>query len=156
MLVEVHWDHPIPLLDGSREHLIYTCEDLDALPDTPGVYVFARKHGSVVDPLYIGQARNVRTRIIQQFNNVRLMNGVRAAPSGARILLVGKPKLRGRQNVESVLDLVERALIQHALAEGHELLNYQGTHTRVDVVRSYGNRTSQKVAPLEMNVKAGR
>ena len=49
-----------------------------------------------------------------------------------------------------VLDIVESALIKNALAQGHDLLNQQGTKTRVHVIKSRGNSSSRQVCPLTM------
>jgi hypothetical protein len=51
------------------------------------------------------------------------MNGLKQAEAGRRMLLIGEVDLRGGQRVQRVLDVVESALIEYALAKGHELLN---------------------------------
>jgi hypothetical protein len=127
-------------------------DSLNAIPKKPGVYVFARRHGDSVAPLYIGQALRLRSRIEGQFNSVKLMNGVKSAPSGKRILIVGALKLRRGQRKAKVLDAVESALIKRALAEGYRLLNQQGTKTKTHEIRSRGNSISRKLVPLTMYV----
>lgn len=155
MEIDVRWLQPIPLIDGSKELLIYTCESPDDLPEGPGVYIFGRQHGDTFSPLYIGQATDLRQRILlQQFNNAKLMNGIKQAEAGSRMLLIGEVDLRGGQRVKRVLDVVESALIEYALANGHELLNKQGTRTPVHVINFTGNRTSRQVAPLRLQARA--
>jgi hypothetical protein len=78
--------------------------------------------------------------------------GIRSAQSGDRILLVGRLKLNKGQQMKKVLDIVESALIKHALSAGHEILNSQGAKTKVHVIRSTGNTSSRQVAHLTMNV----
>jgi hypothetical protein len=85
-----------------------------------------------------------------QFNNLRLMMAIKKAHAGRRILLVARLKLKRGQRMSKVLDVVESALIKHSLAQGHDLLNQQGTKTRVHAIRSKGNNSSRQIAPLTM------
>lgn len=82
MDIQANWCEPIDLVDGSSDNLIYKCEDIDLIADSPGVYIFARIYGENVEPLYIGRASNLKRRIDQQFNNTRLMKGIENSPKG--------------------------------------------------------------------------
>lgn len=148
--IALKWEKPLLLRDGSKLNQIYICRGLEGLPWKPGVYVFARKFSKNVIPLYIGQASKLRGRIEGQFNNLRLMMGIKNAQAGRRILLVARLSLRRGQQRSKVLDIVESALIKNSLAQGHDLLNQQGTKTKVHVIRSQGNSSSRQVAPLTM------
>lgn len=150
MKIALKWEKPIRLRDGSTENRIYNCRGTEKFPRKPGEYVFARKFGKNVFPLHVGQASKLRDRIEGQFNNLRLMMGIKNAPTGRRILLVARLNLKRGQQMNKVLDIVESALIKNALAQGHDLLNQQGTKTRVHVIRSVGNSSSRQVAPLTM------
>ena len=76
----------------------------------------------------LGRATSLSARIEQQlYNNVRLMTGLKNAAAGYRILSVGKLLTQRGQRLQTVLQLVESALIRSALVEGFELLNVQGT-----------------------------
>jgi hypothetical protein len=150
MKIALKWEKPLRLRDGSRQNQIYLCPNLERLSRRPGVYVFARKFGKGVVPLYIGQASKLRGRIEGQFNNLRLMMGIKNARAGRRILLVARLNLKRGQQMSKVLDIVESALIKNALAQGHDLLNQQGTKTKVHVITSKGNSSSRQVAPLTM------
>jgi hypothetical protein len=150
MKIALRWGKPFPLRNGSRLNQIYFCRGLERLPRKPGVYVFARKFGKKVYPLYIGQASKLRGRIEGQFNNLRLMMAIKNAQAGNRILLVARLQLRRGQQMSKVLDIVESALIKNALVQGHDLLNQQGTRTKVHVIRSKGNSSSRQIAPLTM------
>jgi hypothetical protein len=153
MHVEVQWSKTIRLLDGSRDNLIYTFRIRQSLPTGPGIYIFARSYGQVFAPLYIGIAENLGRRIMQQLNNVKLMKGIEKAQAGHRFMLYGELKVKRGQQASKLLKLVETALIQYALAEGHELLNVQGVKTPIHVITNKGNRLSRQVAPLRMNVR---
>ncbi len=78
------------------------------------------------------------------------MMGIKNARAGRRILLVARLNLKRGQQMSKVLDIVESALIKNALAQGHDLLNQQGTKTKVHVITSKGNSSSRQVAPLTM------
>lgn len=153
MKIDLKWDRPLNLKDGAKDNQIYNCRGLDRYSGRPGVYIFARKFGGKVAPLYVGQASRLRNRIEGQFNNLRLMIGIKNAPIGRRVLLIARLRLKRGQQMGKVLDIVESALIKHALVEGHDLLNHQGTRTRAHVVRSKGNSSSRQVAPLTMLVE---
>ncbi|MFE4631588.1 GIY-YIG nuclease family protein, partial [Streptomyces mirabilis] len=128
---------------------------LESVDDVPGVYVFARTYGHRITPLYIGKALNLRGRIKQQLNNLRLMRQIQDwEKNGARVLLLGYLKVHGSQDVGTALDVSERALIEHGLAEGHPLVNVQGTRTPFHTLSFTGNRMSEQVAPRQMFVKA--
>ncbi len=127
MKLYVEWSRPIPL---RREGIGYAV-DLISLPTRPGVYVFARHWGNRYEAIYIGQASgSIRRRVDQQLNNVNLVENLRTAQTGARIVLAGVVRPRQGQQLNTVLRLVERALIRHFLAEGHNLVNKQGTLIR--------------------------
>ncbi|MGH9430233.1 MAG: GIY-YIG nuclease family protein [Terriglobia bacterium] len=153
MKIEVEWSKPYRLRDGSDQNLTYACSEFDSFPEGPGVYVFARRHGNNASPLYIGQALRLKKRIAHQFNNNRLMNGIQKAQAGKRILLLGRLMRQQGQQVDRALDVLESALIEYALSQGHDLQNKQGTKTPVHVISFRGNRTSRHIAPLHMPVR---
>jgi len=62
MKISVNWLEPIVLHDASRQNLIYSCRDVSDLPERTGVYVFARRFGDAITPLYVGQAMSLRSR----------------------------------------------------------------------------------------------
>ena len=148
MDIRLKWLEPLDLIDGSRDALIYDVDGWDYIPDEPGVYIFARMHGDSVAPLYIGRATSLSTRIEQQlYNNVRLMTGLKNAAAGYRVLLVGQLQTQRGQRLQTVLQMVESALIRSALVEGFELLNVQGTRTPVHTITSSGNRDARAWLP---------
>ncbi|HTY06007.1 MAG TPA: hypothetical protein VMC86_05800 [Gemmatimonadales bacterium] len=146
MDIQVYWHAPFDLLDTSPEG-IYGVEYDEEIPDTPGVYIFARVHGRSVAPLYIGQATDLRRRVGQQLNNLHLMRGIENAPAGHRALYIGEIQFKRGQQEPVVLNLAETALISAALAEGYELLNIQGTNTPVDTITSSGSREARRWLP---------
>src|SRR5690349_3358553 len=110
MNIHVRWQEPVELCDGSDKGVIYWCEDFDLIPDGPGVYIFSRQFGETVAPLYVGQGLNMRSRIKQQFNNLKLMKAIENSQNGRRVLLLGSVLTKSGQKVERVLDVIEAGL----------------------------------------------
>jgi hypothetical protein len=137
MQLYVEWHRPIPLKDGTKVNLIYFV-DLSKLPETTGVYIFGRRWGSGFEALYVGKATKLRARVKGQFNNLRLMQHVRNAKAGKRVLIAGRLITKPGQRAEKALSLAERALIRYFLSEGHDLVNKQGTRLRRHELLSSG------------------
>lgn len=136
MELEVRWFAPHSMRDASREGLIYTTA-LSQLPSAPGVYVFGRKWGRGVEVLYVGRANDIRTRVHQHLNsNVRLMQHLKQARTGGRVVIAGEFLPKRGQRLQTCLPLIERALIRHFLSEGHDLVNNHGTRRRQHEITS--------------------
>src|SRR4051794_30720162 len=117
MDLELVWHAPFPLRDGSRERLIYACDSLDDVPNRPGIYIFGRMYGDVVEPIYIGKAEQLRVRVRQHLEgNIRLMKSIEGAKNGARVVQVAEWIAKRGQQALRVLPTIERALIKSALA----------------------------------------
>jgi len=153
MKLRVEWMRPIPLRDATRQNLIYWA-DLAKLPKVAGVYVLGRRWGRSFEALYIGKANRIRGRVKGQFNNLRLMQHLRNAKAGRRVVLVGRFKPRPRQRLEKSLPLLERALIRYFLSEGHDVVNRQGTRIRRHEVVSIGNHPKRFIPGLMYLEKA--
>lgn len=138
MQLTLEWGRPIPLKDASDQNLIYSL-DLERLPPQPGVYVFGRRWGNAFEALYVGKANRLRGRINQQMNNLRLMQHLKSARQGKRIVLAGQFVARSGQQTAKCLPLLERALIRYFLSEGHDLVNKQGTRIRRHEIASNGS-----------------
>lgn len=137
MEIHLEWTKSLPLKGGAWQNLIYATE-LDKLPRRGGVYVFGRRYGRGFEALYVGKATNLRRRVKTQLNNLRLMQHLKNAKTGKRILLVGQFVARPGQQREKCLLLAERALIRHFLSEGHDLVNKQGVRLRRHTIASSG------------------
>jgi hypothetical protein len=138
MILGIEWSRPLQLRDGSRENLIYTAT-LDKIPEVAGIYIFGRRYAKNFEALYIGQATNIRGRVKGQFNNLKLMQHLKNARNGKRIVLAGHFKAKPGQKLKKCLDLAELAVIRHFLSEGHDLVNKQGVRLRGHEVESTGN-----------------
>jgi hypothetical protein len=139
MKITIEWGSPLRLKDGRRDNLIYTVS-LEKLPDEPGVYVFGRRFGKSLEALYVGKANRIRGRVKGQLDHVNLMQHLKNAKAGKRLLLAGEVITRPGQRLEKVLRLAERALIRHFLSEGHDLVNKQGTRLRRHELTSSGKQ----------------
>ena len=154
--VEVHWNKPISLRSGRRENLIYTIDDLTTLPMNAGVYVFGRQNRDELIPLYVGQAKHLRSRIKTQFNNARLMLGIQRSPGRRRVVVPGELISRPGQQLGPTLNLVEKTLIESAILSGYELLNQQGTKPKTDSIRFSGSRVARSWHPREISTFRAR
>ncbi|MBX3628024.1 MAG: GIY-YIG nuclease family protein [Rhizobacter sp.] len=146
MDIEVRWLKPFDLV-RSKSDLIYEISGIDSVPSTPGVYVFARAHGDVVCPLYVGKAGDLRKRVEQQLNNLKLMRAIERAPNGYRVLYVAEFLGKGGQDAMKAVSVVESAFISAAMVEGFELINVQGTKTLAHTITSTGNREARSWLP---------
>ena len=144
MKLNVEWARPVQLKDGTRQNLIYVV-DANRLPPASGIYILARRWGSDLEALYVGKANNIRNRVKGQLNNLRLMQHLRNAKAGRRIVLAGRIITKGGQRLDKSLALIERALIRYFLSEGHDLVNKQGTRLRHHQVVSSGKHPKRFV-----------
>jgi hypothetical protein len=151
MNICVRWQDPVELIDGSNDGYIYWC-DLESIPDSPGIYVFARQFGDSVTPLYVGQAMNMRLRVKQQFNNLKLMRAIENAQIGRRILLLGEILTKPGQKIERVLDVIEGGMIEYIVTNEYELINKMGTKLAYDAVTFEGNLLSRRLCPRTLHV----
>ena len=155
MDLSVKWHKPIRLLDGDKQNLIYVAEGLDAWKGVPGVYMFARIFDEEISPLYIGKAESLGDRVWQHFkNNTRLMKGVEKAANGTKVVVLGKFTPKSGQSTKKCVDLIERALIDHALTEGHKLLNVQGTRTAAHRVTFSGHLPARNITGRSLSFRA--
>lgn len=143
MKLHIEWGRPIILKDARRENLIYKV-DVEKLPDAPGIYIFGRRWGSgQFEALYVGKANRLRGRIKGHFNNLRVMQHLKNAKNGKRIVLAGRLVTKPGQQIDKCLKVIERGFIRHFLSEGHDLVNKQGTRLRRHDVTSSGNYPKQ-------------
>ena len=155
MKLRVEWSRPIGLKHRAKEDMVYGL-DLSKITRSPGVYIFGRRWGSSFEALYVGKANSLRGRIRAHLNNLRLMQHLRDAKTGRRILLAGKLLTRGGQRLDKCLTLAERALIRYFLSEGHDLVNKQGTRIRRHELTSEGQHPKRFFPGLIYVEKARR
>lgn len=147
----VEWDEPVELRQVENGNLVYDC-DLNLVPEAAGIYVFARRYDSKHYPLYIGQAQNIRARIEDHFKkNVPLMMGVLHAGNGARVVMVARFVAKRGQQLGNALDVLEKAHIEYAVGQGHELLNKQGVKFKLDAITSTGKKLSYSPFPKRLS-----
>jgi hypothetical protein len=151
--IDAKWSKPIELSEA-KSGAIYVYPESALLPEEPAVYIFSRVHGGGVAPLYIGKALNLRQRMVQQFDSVKLMSRLKEAAAGSRFLIYCVPKLKKGQKARKVIKVIEDALIAHALAEGYELLQKQGTLRPNHTISFSGNRMSEALAGRFIRLRA--
>ena len=124
MRLLLKWHHPLALKDDKRNNAVYVV-DVELIPERPGIYIFYRTFSSHKSALYVGKAMDLKMRVNQQMNNVRLMMGVKNATMGARHLVIGE-LMHGGAGIDTKLKLIERTLIRHFQQSTGELVNVQG------------------------------
>ena len=134
MKLKLQWSTPVPL---RRDQYAYTI-DLESIPREAGVYIFARRYNRSFEALYVGRSNNIRGRIKQHLNSVRLMKHLKQAKTGRRVLIFGIPMTKPGQRLDKVLISLEKAFIRHYLLEGHDLVNAQGVTIREHEIESVG------------------
>jgi hypothetical protein len=149
----VEWQRPLLLKDATRQNLIYGT-DLGKLPGAAGVYIMGRRWGSQFEALYVGKANRIRGRVKSQLNNLRLMQHLRNASTGRRVVIAGRIVTKPGQQLSRCLPLVERTLIRYFLSEGHDLVNKQGTRIRRHEVSAIG-RHPRRFIPRLMYLEKG-
>lgn len=149
----MEWNHPIPLKDGSSQNLIYNV-DPDKVPHAAGIYVLGRRWASGFEALYVGKAKNVCSRVKGQLNNLRLMQHLRNAKAGKRVIVCGQIVTKPGQQLNKSLLLIERALVRYFLSEGHDLVNKQGTRLRRHEIVSTGKHPKRFIPSLMYLEKA--
>jgi hypothetical protein len=153
MEIKVLWHKPMPLADGDDQNLTYRVDGLKAFEGIAGVYMFSRVYGQSLTPLYIGKALNLAALIKQQLNTVKLMNAVGKSRSGAKVLVIGEFQCKHGQTVDKCIRLVERAVIEHALAKGLELVNQKGTKTPYHEINFVGNTAAKSFTGRQIYLK---
>jgi hypothetical protein len=157
MEISIFWNKPLPLIDGSQNNLIYTVAGLGDFEEVSGVYMFCRVYKEKISPRYIGKALNLAARIRQQLNTTKLVRAIeRQSLSGAKVLVIGELLSKPGQVTDKCIRLVEKALIEHALAEGHELINQKGTKTPYDEIAFAGNVAAKNFTGPQIYLKKSR
>jgi hypothetical protein len=151
MKLQIEWDRPIRLRDASKQNMIYSL-DLGRVTAEAGIYVFGRHWGSQFEALYVGKGNKIRHRVKNHLNNLRLMQHLRNAKNGRRVVLAGRLITRPGQKLAKSLTLAERAMIRYFLSEGCDLVNIQGVQLRRHELESSGKHPKRffpKVVYLE-------
>jgi hypothetical protein len=155
MKLHLDWSRAVPLRDGTKDGLIYSV-DVKKLPETHGIYVFGRwKRDGNIEALYVGQAAIIRDRVQSHLkSNVRLMQHLKKARQGQRIVLAARFVARPGQKPGKSLPIMERALIRYFLSEGHDLVNKQGTHLRQHEIACDGKQPRRFIPKVMFLEKA--
>ena len=154
MEIRLHWQPPLPLVRVRVRVPRYECDYLDEVPDQPGIYVFGRIRGSIVEPLYIGLAKNLSRRVRQHLrSNASLMAHLYAATAGRRVLLVGELVSGHGKSTHRVLRSIERAMIRYAMGQGCDILNKHGARRPAYQLRHEGNRKATAWMPRRIDAE---
>jgi len=152
--ISATWHQPIALV-LARSGLIYDCPEIEKVPQTPGVYVFGRRHGDSIEPLYVGRATNLQKRLWQHLEgNVKLMMGLKEAQTGERFFMSCEVNPKPGARIGKVLQILEAALITYLVSEGHELLQVMGVKPPYHSITFDQNEWSKQITPKFMRIRA--
>lgn len=126
--IPIKWGSPVQLYAAKDDHgLPYWYNEQTVPPEKAGIYVFSRRWGSKDRLIYVGETANLRKRLIQHLkSNPKLLTALEMAGNGTRLMLWGTVHGPKGLRVKSALAIVQQALIEQAIADGHELVNIQG------------------------------
>ncbi len=152
MIIKADWKNPIKLEDGGKNNQIYAV-NTEKISENGGCYVFYNKHGNSYSVLYIGKAENLQRRIEQQFNNLKLMMGIKKSIKGTKfIMCCDVPGKNKAKKFKRTIKMLEKQLIKSATLEGHELLNQKGIKIKYNQILFKGNRESEEIFGRKMNI----
>ena len=86
---------------------------LDEISAEPGIYIFGRVFDRHLHALYVGQAQNLHRRIKQQLNNYGLLQHIKNARNGRRVVVIGTLEVHGGADIEKALNRTEKGLLRH-------------------------------------------
>jgi hypothetical protein len=158
MEINIQWQTPIRLAKNKRI-LVNRNALPNRIPKKSGVYFFSRKYGSSFQPIYIGETQNLRGRLKSHLNNADIRDILRSIPvndvpvkQGNKYfhfgVFVGKPG----QNAEKCRSLVQKYLIEQALAQGAPLVNKQLTAIKTHRIQFSGPEKGRAIFPKTFNI----
>ena len=153
MNLEIQWNAPLSLVNGHEEDLIFSIPEIDEWDGYPGIYMFCRMYAGSLIPLYIGRSKNIGLRVKQHLNTTKMMKAIQKAPNGEKVLVVGEFISKSGQSIDLSLKLIERVLIDHALAKGHELINKAGTKKPIHTINFNGFKAAKDFTEAVMYSK---
>ncbi|HXB63106.1 MAG TPA: hypothetical protein VNU94_09690 [Acidobacteriaceae bacterium] len=154
MKIYLEWQKQVQLKSIGSSSAGYQV-NFDLLPPVAGVYLFGRIFDGKLEVLYVGQAANLKSRIKGQLNNLRLMNHIKNAKNGKKVLVIGILDFPpGPKNPKKSLDIAEKSLIRHYLSEGHDISNKMGVKFRTHRIESFGTFGKKNIpGVLHLEVK---
>ncbi len=154
MDIDIKWHNSITMEDGTKDKLVYIIPNMEMFIKKTGVYMFCRRYGEKVIPIYIGKSKDVGSRLKNHLNSLRMMNAIRDALSGERLFIFGEIICKSGQQAEKCINLVEKAMIEHALTSGYELINEKGTKTPSHTINFNGNMDARAFTSTKIYLKA--
>ncbi|WP_437891303.1 hypothetical protein [Phytobacter sp. V91] len=136
---ELYWHEPINLvdIDYNRKH-----ELICQIPETYGIYIFHRRYAEFGEALYIGKASNLKRRISQELNAKELIEHIKEAKKGTKLLSFAELQAHGNCNKDKCIDDIESALIEISMYRGDHLFNTKKTKVYLQEITLIGEKPS--------------
>jgi hypothetical protein len=158
MKIDVQWNRPI-LLSKNRKITIDRDNLPRAIPPSAGVYFFSRKYGSSFQPLYVGETGDIRARLRNHLNNADIRDMLRGIPlrgvsvkKGSKYFHFGTFRGKPGQKASKCLGLVQRYMIEQAIAQKSPLLNKQLTDIKTHSVSFLGPKRGRAIFSKTFNI----
>lgn len=158
MKIRIEWATPI-LLSANKVIRVDRNDLPDRIPDTPGIYFFSRRYGSSFQPLYIGETSNIRGRLKNHLNNADIRDILRGIPlpgvpvkQGNKYFDYGVFRGKPGQVADKCLALVQKYLIEQAIAEKAPLINKQLTVIKTHEVEFVGPKRGRATFQRTFNI----
>ncbi|SRR5579883_1773423 len=160
MNICIIWQKPILL--AKRKKICFDQKHLSKLEKRPGVYFFSRRYAGSYLPFYVGETFNIRGRLKQHLASKKIADVLRGIsdrdlPSirqGERYFHAGYFKGKPGQDPKKCLDIVQRQLIEQAVAEELPLLNHQLTRVATHTLTFTGSKNGRSIFPKRKQIKA--
>jgi hypothetical protein len=158
MDILIRWQKPILL--NERDEPWPDSPLVDRVAARVGVYFFSRKHGARYEPFYIGETTNLRTRFRHHLRSVPIVDVLRGHDDriahGKRHFHFGYYISKQAQNPKKCIKIVQKFLIQRALADELTLLNKQLVKVKTDKIIFKGGLTARGIYPLRSAVQKSK
>src|SRR6267378_3143500 len=133
MSLRVDWHPPVQIKRAPHRASGFSCDEIDSLPKTPGVYVFLAETCDI-KPIYVGETFSLRGRLDSYLRGKHAISGQFVnIPGdvtfiGGSIYIVEKQRtrhlIRPHESCKLILRAVEFALIKAEIARDHSLLTH--------------------------------
>ena len=162
MDIYIEWQKPVQVT-RSKKIILDEKKLPSVIKDKDGVYFFSRKHGKTYKPFYIGETFDIKRRLREHLSSRKLADVLRGIDTddfgikqGERYFHYGYIKLKSSQDKKKYLGIVQRYLIQEAMAQNLPLLNTQLTKRLTHTLKFEGDKIGKAIYGESAEVPARR
>jgi hypothetical protein len=157
MKIDIQWGKPVILAQNKK--IVVDEEAIEKIPEEWGVYFFSRKFAKNYQQFYIGETFNLRARLLSHLNNADIRDVLRGMKvpdvhikHGNKFFHYGVLLTKPGQDAKKCMKIVQKYMIEEAVARGCPLLNKQLTVIRTHSVFFSGDKGGRALFPDEFDV----